>query len=232
MLECPTCGASNNDGDWRCGQCGKDLVGVDDDDDSGAAPPVAVPDGGFPDDEPHIADCRDCDFREEYRGNDRQLAREQAEQAVVGHTLHNDHTADVYPADPVVPDEIYYPSSGNARRTLHCEPDCRLLTQAVRVGTAPSTHPPRGTVCRRCGRGLQRSDLVEQDADQDSPPVATDGGSDVYTSAIDWSEIPCPECGEQPILVEHGTLAVCDNEDCSTDRYDIEAGSKQSGGDE
>ncbi|WP_436933724.1 hypothetical protein [Halovenus marina] len=62
---CPACGAANDDGDWRCSECGKDLVGIDDDDSGGAAPPL-VADGGQTVDGTDRsgvhAYCHDCDW--------------------------------------------------------------------------------------------------------------------------------------------------------------------------
>ena len=80
MTTCPTCGAESDE-IYRCSECGKDLVDVQDDDDDPGTSPVVMTDGGQPADggeqcencngtgmvgysTPHYAGtakCSDCD---------------------------------------------------------------------------------------------------------------------------------------------------------------------------
>jgi len=142
-----------------------------------ADPGDLVSDGGYIDELPHVARCRDCEWSDTYHGTEWKMPREQAQHARGAHwQTYGEHVVDVYPASDPTPDEIHYAQSTNARhRVLHFDEDCdRVKTD--RLHTCPASRPPRGTVCERCGRGLERHEVLGQDTEH---AVMSDGGHDV-----------------------------------------------------
>jgi len=129
---------------------------------------------------PVIADCRNCDFKKEYHGNQWRFPEEQAHDAIGGHLSYNpEHDVAIYPKSITT---LYYAAASNAaRRALHITDDCAKLQRANNISTAPVSHPPRGHICEHCGGDLTLDDLVDGSRD----PVATDGGSDVCTDGTD-----------------------------------------------
>jgi hypothetical protein len=192
MTQCPTCGAESEDC-WRCSECGRDLVDVDDDDDGpDAAPLVAdgsgvVPQGSGID--PYVCP----------RGHH---AIERSQERVRCQTCRDYREYDTYswPLDEVVDlrereppldddrppleakrervpdvdvaeiDEVFYGGHrAGVDRTLHVTEDCPGVEKMREVCSAPASHPPpRGDLCEICAPDLTLDDV--------RATVATDGG--------------------------------------------------------